>query len=130
LIVFDTATHPAQRGLGGIVIFGAIRDSAELSAGNFPVFATGVTHRGPIKDGPGEVHVPISIAGMIINPGDLVCGDPDGRLSVGIDDVEAVHAAATKKQPAETKQMANIMAGANDRTRVDASLSRLGCEGL
>ncbi|WP_425348634.1 hypothetical protein [Pararhizobium arenae] len=60
--------HAAQRGLGGIVIYGAIRDSAELIAGSFPVFACGVTHRGPYKDGPGEVNVPISIGGMVINP--------------------------------------------------------------
>jgi RraA family protein len=122
--------HAAQRGLGGIVIFGAIRDSAELAAGSFPVFATGVTHRGPYKDGPGEVNVPISIAGMVINPGDLVCGDADGLLSVGFDDVEAVHVAATKKHEAETKQMANIKAGANDRTWVDTALNKLGCQGL
>ncbi len=43
--------HAIQRRLGGIVIFGAIRDSEELSAGSFPVFAAGVTHRGPYKDG-------------------------------------------------------------------------------
>jgi RraA family protein len=122
--------HAEQRGLGGIVIYGAIRDSAELSAGSFPVFATGVTHRGPYKDGPGEVNVPISISGMVINPGDLVCGDADGLLSVAIEDVEAVYAAATNKHEAETKQMANIKAGANDRTWVNATLSKLGCEGL
>lgn len=122
--------HAIQRGLGGIVIHGAIRDSAELLAGSFPVFAAGVTHRGPYKDGPGEVNVPISIAGMVINPGDLVCGDADGLLSVGIDDVEAIHAAATKKHEAENKQMANIKVGANDRSWVDATLAKLGCEGL
>ncbi len=36
----------------------------------------------PYKDGPGEVNVPISIGGMVIHPGDLVCGDRDGVLSV------------------------------------------------
>jgi RraA family protein len=119
--------HAAQRGLGGIVINGAIRDSAELSAGAFPVFALGVTHRGPYKDGPGEVNVPISIGGMVINPGDLVCGDADGFLSVPMDDAETIFAAATKKHDAETKQMEAIRAGKNDRAWVDAALSKLGC---
>ncbi|TBN14093.1 RraA family protein [Agrobacterium cavarae] len=119
--------HAVQRGLGGIVINGAIRDSAELSAGTFPVFALGVTHRGPYKDGPGEVNVPISIGGMVINPGDLVCGDPDGCLSVSIDDVETVFDAATKKHTAETKQMEAIRAGKNDRAWVNATLTKLGC---
>ncbi|QSY95347.1 RraA family protein [Rhizobium bangladeshense] len=119
--------HAAHRGLGGIVIYGAIRDSAELSAGSFPVFACGVTHRGPYKDGPGEVNVPISIGGMVINPGDLVCGDPDGLLSVPVDDAETVFNAASKKHEAETKQMENIRAGKNDRAWVDAVLQKQGC---
>ncbi|MEN0118211.1 MAG: RraA family protein [Agrobacterium cavarae] len=119
--------HAVQRGLGGIVINGAIRDSAELSAGSFPVFALGVTHRGPYKDGPGEVNVPISIGGMVINPGDLVCGDADGFLSVPIDDVGTVFNAATKKHTAETKQMEAIRAGKNDRAWVNATLTKLGC---
>jgi len=119
--------HAEQRGLGGIVIFGAIRDSAEIQAGSFPVFAAGVTHRGPYKDGPGEVNVPIAINGMVINPGDLVCGDPDGLLSVPAALVGEVYAAASRKHAAETEQMENIKLGKNDRAWVDATLARLGC---
>lgn len=120
--------HAAQRGLGGIVIFGAIRDSEELQAGSFPVFAAGVTHRGPYKDGPGEVNVPIAINGMVIAPGDLICGDADGFLSVPLADVETVFEAASKKHAAETTQMENIKLGKNERAWVDATLARLGCE--
>ncbi|KXG87335.1 RraA family protein [Agrobacterium bohemicum] len=119
--------HAAQRGLGGIVIFGAIRDSEELLEGSFPVFAAGVTHRGPYKDGPGEVNVPIAINGMVIEPGDLICGDADGLLSVPLASAETVFEAASKKHAAETKQMENIKLGKNDRAWVDASLERLGC---
>ncbi|WP_457300356.1 RraA family protein, partial [Phyllobacterium sp. P5_D12] len=119
--------HAIQRGLGGIVIFGAIRDSEELSAGSFPVFAAGVTHRGPYKDGPGEVNVPIAIGGMVIHPGDLVCGDADGMVSVPLESVEEVFTAATKKHAAETRQMEAIKTGNNDRAWVDAALERLGC---
>jgi RraA family protein len=120
--------HAIQRGLGGIVIYGAIRDSAEIGAGDFPVFASGVTHRGPYKDGPGEVNVPIAIDGMVIHPGDLICGDADGLVSVPLDEVEAVFAAATKKHQAETMQMEAIKAGKNERAWVDATLAKLGCE--
>lgn len=120
--------HAAQRGLGGIVIYGAIRDSEEIGAGDFPVFASGVTHRGPYKDGPGEVNVPIAIEGMVIEPGDLICGDADGLLAVPFDQVPEVHAAASKKHEAETRQMENIKAGRNDRAWVNATLERLGCK--
>ncbi len=120
--------HAEKRGLAGIVIHGAIRDSEEIAAGSFPVFAAGVTHRGPYKDGPGEVNVPIAIEGMVIQPGDLVCGDGDGLLAIAFDDVATVHEAAARKHAAETAQMENIRAGRNDRAWVDAALAKLGCE--
>jgi regulator of RNase E activity RraA len=119
-----------RRGLGGIVLNGAIRDSAAIRAQGFPVFAAGVTHRGPYKDGPGEINVPVAIDGMVIEPGDLILGDDDGLLSVPFDAVETVHAAATQKAAAEARQMASIEAGAHDAAWVDATLRRLGCAGL
>ncbi|MCW8088085.1 RraA family protein [Sabulicella glaciei] len=119
-----------RRGLAGIVINGAIRDSAAIRAQGFPVFAAGVTHRGPYKDGPGEINVPIALDGMVIEPGDLILGDDDGLLCVPLGEAEAIHAAAAAKQAAEEKQMANIEAGTHDASWVDATLRRLGCEGL
>ncbi|MGX1013694.1 regulator of RNase E activity RraA [Bradyrhizobium japonicum] len=65
---------------------------------------------------------------MVIQSGDLVLGDDDGVLAVAIDDCRAVIEAAEAKQSAETKQMAAIEAGTLDRSWVDASLRRLGCE--
>jgi regulator of RNase E activity RraA len=119
-----------KRGLGGIVINGAIRDSAAIRAQSFPVFAAGVTHRGPYKDGPGEINVPIALDGMVIEPGDLILGDDDGLLCVPFAEAEAIHVAAAQKSAAEARQMANIEAGTHDASWVDASLRRLGCDGL
>ena len=74
--------HAEHRRLAGMVINGAIRDAAAIRAGSFPVFAAGVTFRGPFKDGPGEINVPIAIDGMVIQPGDLMLGDEDGVVCV------------------------------------------------
>ena len=71
-------SYAIQRKLGGIVINGAIRDLDALRAGSLPVYAAGVTHRGPYKDGPGEINVAVSFDGMVVEPGDLVIGDNDG----------------------------------------------------
>jgi regulator of RNase E activity RraA len=122
------STHAMTRGVAGFVIDGAIRDSAALRAGRFPVFAAGVTHRGPYKDGPGEINVAIALGGMVIAPGDLVLGDDDGVLSIPFDEAESVYAQAIAKNAAEEKQMAAIKAGTIDRGWVDATLRRLGCE--
>ena len=76
--------YAAKAGLAGVVIDGAIRDVAEIRSREFPVYARGVTHRGPYKDGPGEINVPISIGGMVVNPGDVVVGDEDGLLALSL----------------------------------------------
>lgn len=122
--------HATSRRLGGLVIFGAIRDSKEIALGDFPVFATGVTHRGPYKDGPGEINVPIAIDGMVVHPGDLVLGDQDGVLAVRIDEAGPLLLAAERKHAAETDQMARIQRGENPRAWVIETLRRQGCEGL
>ena len=69
------SAHAEHRGIAGMVIYGSIRDYDSIHAGRFPIFAAGVTHRGPYKDGPGEINVPIAIDGMVIEPGDLIVGD-------------------------------------------------------
>ncbi len=119
--------HAIKRGIAGVVIDGAIRDAGAIRAGHFPVFAAGVSHRGPYKDGPGEINVPIAIDGMVIEPGDLILGDDDGVLSVPFDHVESVLKATQAKQAAEVDQIKAIKAGTVDRSWVDAALKRLGC---
>ena len=116
------------RQLGGIVINGAIRDAGALRAGDFPVFAAGVTHRGPYKDGPGEINVPIAIDGMVIEPGDLVIGDEDGLLCVPYAEAANLLAAAQAKQEVEARMVAGIADGSYDRSWIDATLKRLNCQ--
>lgn len=119
--------HAVNRGVAGFVLNGAIRDADAIFVVNLPLFAAGITHRGPYKDGPGEINIPISIGGMVIEPGDLVIGDSDGVLCVPFDAVEAVYASTLAKNAAEEKQMTAIKARTNDRAWVDDALRRLGC---
>lgn len=121
------AGQAALKGLAGLVIHGAVRDARALREGSLPVFAAGVTHRGPYKDGPGEINVPVAFDGMVIHPGDLVLGDEDGLLCVPYDEVEALHTAALDKVEYERKMVENIRAGTNDTGWVDAALRRIGC---
>ena len=117
-----------KRGLGGIVLNGAIRDLDAIQAGSFPVFAAGVTHRGPYKDGPGEINVPIAISAMVINPGDLILGDADGLLCVPFDSAQYILDAALTKCAAEKVTVQEIEEGRLDTTWIDAQLQRLGCK--
>ena len=121
-----TATAVAI-GVAGIVLNGAVRDAEEIGQGEFPLYAAGVTHRGPYKDGPGEINVPIAIDGMVIQPGDLMLGDADGLLCVPYDSLQSVLEATLQKMDAEKKMLADIAAGTLDIAWIDATLRRIGC---
>lgn len=128
-IIGDIMTTLAQkRGIAGFVIDGAIRDAEDIRRSGVAVFAAGVTHRGPYKDGPGEINVPVAIDGMIVEPGDLLIGDGDGVLCVPYDHAEAILAAGEAKQAAERKELAAIADGTIDRSWVDETLRSRGCE--
>jgi len=118
----------ARRGVAGMVIDGAIRDSDAIAAGDFPVYARGVTHRGPYKDGPGEINVPVTLAGMIVNPGDIVVGDADGVLTLPLEEAEHIIALATAYHAKEERVLAEIAAGTVDRSWVDRALAERGCQ--
>ncbi len=122
-------TYAMKRGLAGLVINGSIRDSDVVRRMTFPVYAAGVTHRGPMKSGPGEIGRAIAFDGMVIEPGDLIIGDGDGVLCIPFGEVEEVYQAAAAKNKAENKILTDLQAGGSmDRAWVDIALEQLGCK--
>jgi regulator of RNase E activity RraA len=119
--------HAIRRGIAGFVINGAIRDAGAIRRGDFPVFAAGVSHRGPYKDGPGTVNAPIALSGMVVAAGDLILGDEDGVIAVPAGEARRVLDAAARKAAAEEKQMSETRAGTLDRSWVDRTLREKGC---
>jgi RraA family protein len=116
-----------QRGVAGLVIHGAIRDYATIGADHYPVYALGVTHRGPYKDGPGEINVPIAMGGMVVHPGDVVVGDEDGVVAVPLAQAEALLELAARHRAKEEEIMRTILDGSVDRSWVDKLLRERGC---
>jgi regulator of RNase E activity RraA len=116
-----------MRGVVGLVLDGAIRDAAEFAEGGFPTFARAAHHRGPSKDGPGEINSPISCAGMVVHPGDLIIGDLDGVVAVPYQDAPGVVPAleATKKR--EDALRKTIEDDAVDPERFNSILRSKGC---
>jgi RraA family protein len=110
----------AMLGLAGVVIDGAIRDVAEIREREFPVYARGVNHRGPYKNGPGEINVPVCIGGMVVQPGDIVVGDQDGLLAFPAAQAAALVDKARAQQKKEELQMVEIAQGRWDRSFLDA----------
>ncbi len=76
-------TKAKHRGIAGFVVDGLVRDlPGILKLGDLPVFATGVTPLGPLHRGPGEVNFPVSVGGIVVNPGDVIVGDLNGVVVV------------------------------------------------
>jgi regulator of RNase E activity RraA len=115
--------YAATKGLTALVVDGAVRDVSELGELAPPVFATGVCHLGPYKDGPGEIRGPVSIAGLPVNDGDLVMADEDGVAVIPHDDATDIIVAAEGKRAAEEQERAAIAAGTWDRTWLETALT-------
>lgn len=79
----ELATNSAQnRGLAGVVVWGAIRDTADIRALELPVFARAVSSNAGEPKGFGEINIALRIDGLAVRPGDWVVADTDGVLFV------------------------------------------------
>jgi len=77
----ELATESAKvRRLAGVVVDGAIRDTAEIRRLEFPAFARCVSSNAGEAKGFGEIGQPVTLAGQRVMPGDWIVGDDDGVL--------------------------------------------------
>lgn len=122
-------TQAAVSGLAGVVVDGAIRDCEAVKALEMSVYAAGVTPKGPYKDGPGEINVPVMCGGVVVNPGDIIVGDADGIVVINPQDAPVILEKAKKKMASEQEIIKNTRARV-PRTKVwlDKGLAEIGCE--
>jgi Demethylmenaquinone methyltransferase len=68
-------------GVSGVIIDGYVRDVAELRMNPLPIFARGPTAR-LAKTKPLAADVEITVGGVIVRPGDIICADISGIVVV------------------------------------------------
>ena len=121
-------TEAQTKGIAGVVVDGAVRDKADLEQLDMPVYAAGVIPKGPYKDGPGEINVPVSCGGQIVNPGDILIGDADGIVVVRAKEAKEIAEKAWKKHATEEASFKAIAEGTRDKGWIEKALSAKGCE--
>lgn len=101
------------RRLGGVVIEGGVRDSSVLARQPFPVFSAGICIVGTGKDqqATGWLNAPVRIGNIVVQPGDLVCGDDDGVVAIAKEQVTATLTASAAREADEARKINRIKAG-------------------
>ncbi|TMV04370.1 RraA family protein [Brucella haematophila] len=88
------ATEATHRCIGGAVVYGAIRDVAEIRQLGFAMFCKSIVPKGPHHGFGGVIDGSIAINGATIRPGDLVLGNDDGVVVIPLERTSEILAAA------------------------------------
>ncbi len=105
------ATSCQAHGIVGLIIDAGVRDVADLTTMNFPVWAKAISAQGTVKATPGSVNIEVVCAGAIIRPGDVVVGDLDGVVVVKREQAATVAQLGQKRLEKEANSRAKLQAG-------------------
>jgi RraA family protein len=119
-------TSAVKLGLAGLIVDGAVRDRQELFDMELAVYARGITPRGPHKDGPGQINLPISCGGVPVTPGDVIVGDGDGVIVVPKAELGVAIEAAAARDASEAKRRVEIEQGKINQPWLEAALRAKG----
>jgi 4-hydroxy-4-methyl-2-oxoglutarate aldolase len=110
----DVLTQAAmQRGLGGLVIDGCVRDGERLRELGLPIFSRGLCIKGTTKDkaAVGAINCPIRIGEVPIFAGDLAVADGDGAVIISQDDINKTLNQAEAREEKEEQVLHELYSG-------------------
>lgn len=124
------ATSCKAHGIAGLIIDAGVRDVADLTTMQFPVWSKAISAQGTVKNTPGSVNVEVVCAGALVCPGDVIVGDQDGVVVVGREIAGEVARLSIARTEKEQKSRARLQAGelGIDFYGLRAKLKELGVE--
>jgi 4-hydroxy-4-methyl-2-oxoglutarate aldolase len=126
------ATSCQAHGVAGVVIEAGVRDVADITAMQFPVFSRAISSMGTVKETAGSVNIEIVCAGAIVHPGDIIVADTDGVVVVPRRDAAEVVRSSEERLAKEARNREQLKSGklGLDMYGLRAKLKALGVEYL
>lgn len=108
------ATRAMMRGAVGIVSDGGVRDAFAFKEIGIATYVKGVhATASNVRHHPADMNVPIGCAGVLVMPGDVIVGDPDGVVCIPRAMAEEVALDALEQEELEAFLLAKVQAGAS-----------------